>query len=250
MATGIFSIISAVSGVLISANGVALACGNAKNIGTYLTIALGIILILIAVFKKLIKKLLIYPLFKLLSVISCILFVLGIISSSLLFMYGKADTVTYEEEYLIVLGCGLDGNQPSESLKTRLDKTIEYYGQNKNCKIIVTGGQGAGETITEAEAMYIYLTNNGINPDCIIQETAATSTAENFEFSNKLLDGNLQNSSVVFITNDFHIFRAASLAKLEGISPNHLSSPTPWHSVIPAYLRENLALVQLFLFKK
>ena len=30
MATSIFSVISAISGTLISANGIALACGNAK----------------------------------------------------------------------------------------------------------------------------------------------------------------------------------------------------------------------------
>ncbi len=250
MTTGIFSVISAISGTLISANGIALACGNARNIGTYLTIALGVILILIAVLKKLIKKLFIYPLFKLLSVLACVVFVLGLISSIALCIYGNADTATYEEDYLIVLGCGLNGSTPSESLAKRLDKAVEYSNHNLNCKIIVTGGQGSGEDISEAEAMYIYLVDNGINPERIIKESSSTSTAENFEFSNNITNGDLKKQSSVFITNDFHIFRAHSLAKLQGLSPNHLSAPTPWHSIIPAYLRENLALVKMFLFKE
>ncbi|MBR0360437.1 MAG: YdcF family protein, partial [Clostridia bacterium] len=186
MATSIFSVISAISGTLISANGIALACGNAKNIGTYLTIALGVILILISIFRKLVKKLFIYPLFKLLSVLACIALVVGIISSVALCIYGNADTATYEEDYLIVLGCGLNGSTPSESLVKRLDKAIEYSSRNTDCKIIVTGGQGSGEDVSEAEAMYIYLVENGINPERIIREDASTSTTENFEFSNNI----------------------------------------------------------------
>lgn len=250
MATSIFSVFSAISGTLISANGIALACGNAKNIGTYLTIALGVILILISIFRKLVKKLFIYPLFKLLSVLACIALVVGIISSVALCIYGNADTATYEEDYLIVLGCGLNGSTPSESLVKRLDKAIEYSSRNTDCKIIVTGGQGSGEDVSEAEAMYIYLVENGINPERIIREDASTSTTENFEFSNNITNVELKTKTSVFITNDFHIYRAHSLAKLQGLSPNHLSASTPWHSVIPAYLRENLALVKMFVFKE
>lgn len=98
--------------------------------------------------------------------------------------------------------------------------------------------------------MYIYLVENGINPERIIREDASTSTTENFEFSNNITNGELKTKTSVFITNDFHIYRAHSLAKLQGLSPNHLSASTPWHSVIPAYLRENLALVKMFVFKE
>lgn len=250
MLTGILSVISAVLGIPILTNGIALIAGNAHNIGTYLTVLLGLILILFALFMKLIKKLFIYPLFKLLWTAVCFVCVLGVISSAFLFIYGKADTATYKEDYLIVLGCGLQGTEPSETLLRRLDEAVEYANRNTTAKIIVTGGMGQGEDITEAEAMYKYLVDNGINSERILQESAATSTTENFKFSNKLTGGDLQNKSAVFITNDFHIYRANSLAKLQGLSMNHLSAKTPWHSVIPSYLRENLALIQMFVFNK
>lgn len=250
MLTGILSVISAVFGIPILTNGIALIANNAHNIGTYLTVVLGIILIIIAFFMKLIKRLFIYPLFKLLSTVLCFGLVVCLISSTFLFIYGKADTATYKEDYLVVLGCGLQGTEPSETLVKRLEKAVGYANRNTTAKIIVTGGMGQGEDITEAEAMYKYLVDNGINPDRILQEHNSTSTTENFEFSNSLTNGDLQNKSAVFITNDFHIYRANSLAKLQGLSMNHLSAQTPWHSVIPSYLRENLALIQMFVFNK
>lgn len=250
MSTAILTIISAFSGTFISLNGIILALGDARNIGTYLTILLGSTLIFIAIFMKAIRRLLIYPLFKILWIVFCFLFVAGLLSSSMLYMYGRSDTATYKEDYLVVLGCGLHGTEPSETLVRRLDKAVAYATQNTDCKIIVTGGMGTGEDVPEAEAMYNYLTDRGINPERIIQETQATSTTENFEFSNRLTNGDLQNKSAVFITNDFHIYRANSLAKLQGLSMNHLSAQTPWHSVIPSYLRENLALIQMFVFNK
>lgn len=246
----VLSIISAIFGVPIFTNGMLLAINNANNIGTYLTILLGIVLILVALFMKVIKRLFIYPLFKLLWAIISLICILAFISSAFLFIYGKSDTATYNEDYLIVLGCGINGTEPSLMLVERLDTAVEYANKNTNCKIIVSGGMGNGEDIPEAEAMYNYLVDKGISGERIIQESRSTSTTENFDFSNKLTSGDLQSKSSVFITNDFHIYRANSLAKLQGMSLNHLSSPTPWHSVIPSYLRENLALIQMIVFNK
>ena len=250
MVTGILSVISAVFGIPILTNGIALVANNAHNIGTYLTVLLGIILISFALFMRIIKKLFIYPLFKLLTTIMCFSLVLAVISSAFLFIYGKADTATYKEDYLIVLGCGLQGSEPSDTLVRRLEKASEYAKRNTECKIIVTGGMGKGEDITEAEAMYKYLVDDGINPERILQEKNATSTSENFKFSNRTANNELQSKSAVFITNDFHIYRANSLAKLEGLYMTHLHATTPWHSVIPSYLRENLALIKMFVFNK
>ena len=246
----ILTIISFCSGVAISLNGIALILGDARNLGTYLTTILGLFLIAIAIFRKAIKKLLIYPIFKLIAVLIGIIFTTIIITSSMVYMYGRTDTVTYKEDYLIVLGCGLHGTEPSESLTKRLEKAVEYTKKNPDCTIIVTGGMGSGEDIPESEAMYIYLVDNGISPDRIIQENTSTSTYENFEFANKLTNNDLATKSAVFITSDFHIYRANHLAKLQGLSMNHMSAKTPWHSVVSAYLRENLALVKMFLFNK
>lgn len=250
MLTRIVSLISAIFGVPVFINGATLIAAGANNIGTYLTVLLGLALIILAVFMKLIRRLIIYPIFKLIGAVIAFFCVLAVISSVFLFTYGKSDTTTYNEDYLIVLGCGLNGSEPSQMLVNRLDKALEYAETNKNCKIIVSGGMGRGEDITEAKAMHDYLVNKGIASNRILQEDQATSTTENFQFSNKLTDMDLQSKSSVFITNDFHVYRASSLARLQGLSINHLNASTPLNCIIPSYLRENLALVQMIVFNK
>ncbi len=247
---GIISALIAASGIGIFSNGITLMASNAANIGTYLTIILGIILIVVGIFFKIIKKLFLYPFFKLLSVCVSLLLVLALFTSGFLFIYGKADTVTYTEDYLLVLGCGVNGTTPSLTLKERLDCALGYLEKNPDCKVIVSGGQGNGEDITEAEAMARYLTDHGINRDRIIKEESATSTSENFKFSDRITDGKLSSHTAAFITSDFHIYRANSLAKLEGLNMTHLSAKTPPVTIIPAYLRECLALVKMFLLNK
>ena len=125
MTTGILSAISALFGIPILSNGIILFFNNVQTAGTYLTILLGIVLILIAVFMKVIKRLFIYPLFKLIWSAICLMCILAVISSSFLFIYGRLDTTSYDEDYLVVLGCGINGTEPSEMLIRRLDKAVE-----------------------------------------------------------------------------------------------------------------------------
>ncbi len=247
---GILATIIGILGIPVLSNGVVLMFSQASNLGVYLTIALGIIMILFGIFFKLIKTLILRPVFKILSILVSIALVISVFVSGFLFIYGKADTATYNEDYLVVLGCGLHGTEPSEMLRLRLDKAVEYNEMNPDCKIIVTGGQGNGEDIPEAEAMAIYLADKGVDESKIIKEPSSTSTTENFMFSNEIVNGELGTSEAVFITNDFHIYRANSLAKIQGLNLNHLSAKTPLHSVIPSYLREVLALVQMLVLNK
>ena len=52
-----------------------------------------------------------------------------------------------------MLGAGLKGDTPSLALERRLEKAAEYMNKNGNAIAIVSGGQGKGETISEAKAM-------------------------------------------------------------------------------------------------
>ena len=97
-------------------------------------------------------------------------------------------TVTYKEDAIIVLGAAVHGKTPSRTLRYRLKKAVDYHEQNPDAIIIVSGGQGAQEDISEAEAMKIYLVENGVASNKIIKEDKSTSTAENFKFSKEILD--------------------------------------------------------------
>jgi len=116
-------------------------------------------------------------------------------------------------DYVVVLGAGLEGDQVSDRLKIRLDTALVVV-KDLDATIIVSGGQGRHELISEAEAMYRYLVDNGVAESKIIKEEESTSTQENIRLSNKLMSH--ENSSVVIVTSDYHMYRAKMLGKRVG----------------------------------
>lgn len=152
---------------------------------------------------------------------------------------GHVDTV-------IVLGCGIwpDG-RPTLALQWRLDKALDYYNRHPDVDIIVTGGQGINEPFPESVAMEEYLIKHGVPKEQIIQEDKSTSTRENFEFSRRLMNvPDDETMKIVFITNDFHVFRSRILAKRFGFEGYAISAPTPRVILVNSYLREFFAFVK------
>lgn len=117
-------------------------------------------------------------------------------------------------DYLIVLGAQWRASGPSKVLKYRLDKAVEYLKENPETMVIVSGGQGAGEPISEAEGMAGYLQQAGIAAERILEEDTSVNTYENLRNSAAFLDK--KENTVVIITNNFHVFRAEKLAKGQG----------------------------------
>jgi uncharacterized SAM-binding protein YcdF (DUF218 family) len=117
-------------------------------------------------------------------------------------------------DYIIVLGCQVKGETPSRSLKERLDTARMYLNENTDTKAILSGGQGKGEDISEAECMYRYLSENGIAEERLIMESESTTTAENLMYSQQYLD--IERDKVGIVTNNFHVYRSLRLAKKTG----------------------------------
>lgn len=115
-----------------------------------------------------------------------------------------------ELDYIIVLGAKVNGTVPSLALRCRIDRAYEYLRDNPDTVAIVSGGQGRGENISEAEAMRQGLVERGIDESRIILEARSTSTEENLEFSYELIE---DSTTVGLVTNNFHVFRALSIAK-------------------------------------
>lgn len=115
---------------------------------------------------------------------------------------------------IIVLGAQVRGTWITNSLKRRLDAALEYLEKYPDTKIIVSGGQGPGEEISEAAAMADYLSTHGIKRSQILCEDRSTSTRENFRYSKQFIDAEHETTGIV--TNDFHICRASMIARMEG----------------------------------
>ena len=88
---------------------------------------------------------------------------------------------------IIGLGAGGNGSTPSLSMCNRLDAARDYLGGNPDALAVVSGGQGEGEDITEAQAMADYLTAHGIDSARIVQEDQSRTTRENLENSFAIL---------------------------------------------------------------
>lgn len=161
-----------------------------------------------------------------------------------------AHSVPAPADAVIVLGAGVNGTQPSLALKTRLDAALAYALDYPDVPLVLSGGQGYGEEISEAECMYRYLTEKGIAPERLLLEEQARNTEENFRFSKAVLEENgyeVGRMTVAVVSNDFHLCRAELLARREGITPTGVGAPIPWlHLELNYYIREAFALAKAY----
>ena len=157
----------------------------------------------------------------------------------------KADSES-SVDYLIVLGAQVRGSQISQALKQRLDCAAEYLEEHEETIAIVSGGQGPGENISEAEAMEAYLLAAGIPAERIRKEDQSVNTEQNIRYSRTLTEG--EGAVIGIVSNDFHVFRAVHIAKAQGIEAKGIpAASTP--GMYPHYmLREAFAVVKDFVF--
>ena len=146
-------------------------------------------------------------------------------------------------DYIIILGAQVKGARVSNTLKKRLDTAVAYLQENPETVAIVSGGQGAGEDISEAEAMKRYLLQYGIEDKRIIKEDKSTNTNDNIRFSKELMRA--ADAPVAIVTNGFHVFRAVGIAKKQGLSSAQgLSAPSDKILFINYYIREVLGVMK------
>ncbi|MCM1157046.1 MAG: YdcF family protein [Bacteroidales bacterium] len=176
--------------------------------------------------------------------IGCLLFVIVeglIIGQSLKEPKEKAD-------YLIVLGAKVNGTQPSKILEYRIEKAYTYLKQNPDVRVIVSGGKGSDEDISEAQAMYNGLVERGIEKERIYREDKSTSTKENLDFSKSCMEEiglDIEKERVLIVTTDFHVLRAVGIAKKAGYrNVEGLAADSVWYLVPTNYVREFLAVVK------
>ena len=143
-----------------------------------------------------------------------------------------SDTPAFDRQpdYLLILGCRLEG----ENLK-----------EHPQCIAVASGGQGADEVISEAEAISRALQKHGIVKERVLKEEQSTSTYENFLFSKQLLDDYEKEKpyDIAFVTNNFHVYRARKLATKAGFeNPIAVSASSSVFTFYPYFLREIVAV--------
>lgn len=145
--------------------------------------------------------------------------------------------------YMIVLGCQIRGRQLTKSLRNRLDTAYDYAAAHPDTVIIVSGGQGPGEELSEAQAMYEYLTARGIKPERIIQENQSYNTDQNMRNSVKFIDD--PTARVGIVTSNFHVFRARMLARAKGLTnTSGIASPSDNVLFVNYMVREAIGIIK------
>ena len=169
---------------------------------------------------------------------------------------GAKGKETAEDTPAVVLGCHVKGEEPSRILGERIDAAFAYLQCHPQAIAVLSGGQGENEGISEAECMYRELTARGIEADRLYKEESSTNTPTNLRNSRGILEDVLGESGwelgreVALITSEFHCYRGCVHARQEGLRPVAYASKTAMPYVIPFYVREVVAVVYTWLFRR
>ncbi len=178
--------------------------------------------------------------------IACIILTLVIIlTTNIIIAAGRKPP---EDATVIVLGCRVYGEYASLSLMERLQAAEAYLKAHPEAVCILSGGQGPGEDISEAECMYRYLTEQGISPEQLYLEDKSTSTRENLAFSRAIIEEEGFSTNVAIVTNEYHEYRASLIARNLELKPAAVPAATAiW--LFPAYyVRELYGILYEWVF--
>ena len=221
-----------------------LALSVTVNIGNMTGMLVAVLLLLYALFlphihagirrllQHKVKRWIIYPGFAILLGIA------GLVVAESACMISAACKEPQKDATVIVLGCRVYGENASLSLKERLDAAYTYLTEYETANCILSGGQGEGENITEAECMYRYLVNRGIDASRLIKEEQSSSTRENLLYSGQLIKENGWNSKLAIVTSDYHVYRAGRIAESLGMEYGAVPGRSAWWLFPTHYVRE------------
>ncbi len=161
----------------------------------------------------------------------------------------KSRPSEHRTEYIIVLGCRVYSDRPGIFLTKRINAAFDYLQQNPDSKAILSGGQGEGEDISEAQCMFNTLTEKGTDPSRLLIEDESKSTLENFRKSVELMkESGVDLEEITVVTNDYHEYRASEFAEKCGLKAYSYPAKTPWDGYLPFAVREVYAtIVQIYL---
>ncbi|MGI6003757.1 MAG: YdcF family protein [Lachnospiraceae bacterium] len=151
---------------------------------------------------------------------------------------------TRDFDYVIIHGAGLkpDGTV-TKLLADRCDKAIEVYRKDPTPPVLVpSGGQGADEAVSEAQAMTAYLTSQGIPGEKILQEDRSTTTLENIRYSRDLIKAQPGRHKTALVTSNYHVYRAMRYARRVGLDAVGIGAHVAFYYWPSALIRECIAV--------
>src|SRR5258706_9118401 len=149
---------------------------------------------------------------------------------------GARDQATTADA-IVVLGAAQYNGRPSPVFRARLDHAAALYQRGLAPVVLVTGGVGTGEVLSEANVGRDYLARLGLPSDALIPLPASDDTYGSLIQVQHWFEGR-GNRRVLLVSDAFHMLRLRIIAGRLGLTP--LTSPAPG-SPIRASTRRNTA---------
>ena len=180
-------------------------------------------------------------------------FVCNLFSTLLHCQLAGRHTPAYEQDYILILGCGIreDGTL-YPLLQGRADRAIAFYRKQmelngRKAILVPSGGQGPDECMPEGQAIRNYLISQGIPESDILAETESVNTLQNMQFSKALIEkeggGFASTPNIAFSTTNFHVFRSGILASDAGMNADGMGAKTKWYFWPNALIREFIGML-------
>ena len=157
-----------------------------------------------------------------LFLISIILFYL-IFTAINIVNYGKIDEKAHSN-VAVVLGAGTSNGEVSPVYRERINHGIWLYESGYVDNLILTGGIGEGNNVSDAYIAKQYAISKSVPEQAIFIEEKSTITEENLENAKAIMNENSFNTAII-VSDPLHMKRAMLIAGDYGIDA--CSSPTP-----------------------
>ena len=124
---------------------------------------------------------------------------------------------------IVVLGAAQYNGRPSPVFRARLDHALQLYREGLAPRLVVTGGVGRGDTMSEATVARHYLLNRKIPEAAVVSQPQGRSTqASMTAVAAWLQEAHLRR--VILVSDPFHMFRLRLEARRTGLEA--YTSPT------------------------
>ncbi len=155
-------------------------------------------------------------------------------------------------EWVLVLGSGLRaGSEVPPLLASRVRAGMTEFARRRARILIMSGGKGSDELVPEAEAMARWAVDNGADPTVLRTEIESRNTEQNLRFSQTLVradegaaSAGLTTGPGLIVTSNYHVLRAAILARKLGITAQAAGAPTADYYWPSAMIREFVAILR------
>lgn len=131
---------------------------------------------------------------------------------------------------IVVLGAAQYDGKPSPVLRARLDHGIDLWNRRLGKVLVVTGGEGSGDTTSEAAVGRTYALKHGVPDSAIVLENKGRTTRESMLAVSEILESR-RIKAAILVSDPFHMLRLWVLGRRFGLTT--YTSPTRTSPISP-----------------